>query len=77
MISTHNKPSLPELEKLAYLRHSLKDDSQKNVIKGLSQSDDCYMDAIDSLKAQYDHPRLIHQTHRSSPLKDGGGRELH
>ncbi len=45
-------------EMLAYLRHSMKDGSAKAVIEGLSQSGDQYLEAIESLKARYDRPRL-------------------
>ena len=66
---------------MAYLRHSLKDVSAKDTIEGLSRSGDYYVEAIESLKARYDCPRLIHQTHirmiiEAKPLKDGGGQEL-
>ena len=78
-ISIHDKTSLSDSEKLAYLRHSLKDGSARSVIKGLSRSGDCYKEAIDSLKTRYDRPRLIHQTHvkkiiEAAALKDGSGR---
>ena len=80
-ISIHDKSSLSDSEKLAYLRHSLKDGSARNMIEGLSRSGECYKEAIDSLKARYDRPRLIHQTHvkkiiEATTLKDGSGREL-
>ena len=80
-ISIHDRPGLSDAEKLAYLRHSLKDGSARNIIEGLSRSGDCYTEAIDSLKARYDRPRLIHQTHvrmilEATPLKDGTGKEL-
>ena len=81
-MSIHDRSHLTDSEKLAYLRHSLKDGSTKNVIEGLSRSGDCYKEAIDSLKTRYDHPWLIHQTHvkkiiEAPSLKDGSGRELH
>lgn len=55
--------------------------SAKQAIEGLSRSGDCYEEAIECLKARYDRPRLIHQTHvkmivDAPPLKDGSGREL-
>ena len=64
-----------------YFRHSVKDGTVKGVIEGLSQSGDCYSKAIESLKACYDHPRLICQTHahmilEATPLRDGTGKEL-
>ena len=51
------------------------------MIEGLSRSGECYNEAIDSLRARYDHPRLIHQTHvkkimEATALKDSSGREL-
>ena len=66
-----------------YLQHSLKNGSAKKVIKTLSCSGEFYVEAIECLKARYDRPRLIHQTHvrmilEAPPLlKDGTGRELH
>ena len=64
-----------------YLRHSLKDGTAKGVVEGLSQSGDCYSEAIESLKACYDRLRLIHQTHvhmnlEATPLRDGTGKEF-
>ncbi|XP_064406045.1 uncharacterized protein LOC135351067 [Halichondria panicea] len=62
--------------------HSRRDVSNaKAVIEGLSQSGDQYLEAIASLKARYDRPRLIHQTHvqkicEAPSLKDGSGKEL-
>ena len=49
-ISIHSRPGLSDAEKLVYLRHSLKDGTAKGVIEGLSQSGDCYFEAIESLK---------------------------
>ena len=68
-------------EKLVYLRHSLKDGSAKNVIEGLSHSGDQYEEAIDTIKARYDRPQVIHQTHvrkiyEMPSLMDGSGKEL-
>ena len=53
----------------------------KQAIEGLLRSGDHYNEAIDCLRARYDHPCLIHQTHakvilEAPPLKDGNGREL-
>ena len=62
-ILLHDHSGLSDAEKLAYLQHSLKDGVARNIIKGLSRSGDCYTEAIDSLKVQYDRPQLIHQTH--------------
>ena len=51
------------------------------MIEGLSQSGDQYAEAIESLKARYDRPRLIHQAHarkiyEAPNLKDGSGKEI-
>jgi hypothetical protein len=64
-----------------YLQHALKDGSAKQAIEGLSRSGEYYSEAIDCLKARYDRPRLIHQTHVRMILdaptpKDGTGKEL-
>ena len=80
-ISIHSRSGLSDAEKLVYLRHSLKDGTAKGVIEGLSRSGDCYSEAIESLKARYDRPRLIHQTHvrmilEATSLRDGTGKEL-
>lgn len=70
------------MEKLVYLRNSLKDGSAKGIIEGLSTSGECYAEAIKTLKARYDRPRLIHQSHvrvilEAPALKEGTGREIH
>ena len=80
-VSIHGRSNLLDSEKLVYLRHSLKDDSAKNVIEGLSRSGEYYAEAIESLKTRYDRPRLIHQTHvrmivEATALKDGTEKEL-
>ena len=62
-ISIHHHTNLSEAEKLIYLQQSLKDGSTKRSVEGLSQSGDCYAEAISCLKSQYDRPQLIHQTH--------------
>ena len=49
-ISIHDRSNLSDSEKLAYLRHSVKDGLAKCVIEGLSQTGECYKEAIDSLK---------------------------
>ena len=64
-----------------YLKRSLKDGTAKGVIEGLSKSGEHYEEAIKSLKARYDRPRLIHQTHvrmilKATSLKEGTRREL-
>ena len=46
-----------------YLQQLLKDGSAKNVIEGLSRSEDYYSEAVEYLQTHFDHPRLIHQTH--------------
>ena len=80
-IAVDKRSDISDTEKLVYLRHSLKDGSAKNVIEGLSHSGDQYKEAIDSLKARYDRPRIIHQTHvrriyEVPSLKDDSGKEL-
>ena len=65
-----------------YLHNSIKDGFTKGVIEGLLRLGEFYADAIESLKAGYDQPRLIHQTHvhliiEAPTLKDSNGRELH
>ena len=81
-IAVHNKTNLADTEKLVYLRQSLTDGSAKHIIEGLSRSSDCYVEAIKCLKARFDRPRLIHQTHVQSILevpssREGTGKELH
>ena len=80
-ISVHDQTNLSDPEKLVYLQHSLKDDSAKDTIKGLSHSGDHYAEPIECLKSRYDRPHLIHQTHVHKILdgpciKDGTGQEL-
>ena len=80
-ISVHSRKDIADAEKLAYLRHALKDGHAKSVIEGLSQSGGQYVEAIASLKARYDRPRLIHQAHvrkiyEAPSLKDGSGKEI-
>ena len=80
-IAVDDRSNISDTEKLAYLRHSLKDGSAKNVIEGLSHSGNQYKKAIDSLKARYDRPRIIHQTHvrriyEIPSLRDNSGKEL-
>ena len=80
-VSVHDRSNLTDSEKLAYLRHALKDGSAKTVIEGLSRSGEYYDEAITCLKSRYDRPRLIHQAHvrkilEIPNLKDGSGREL-
>ena len=68
-ISIDKRSDISNSEKLVYLHHSLKDGSAKNVIEDLSDSGDQYKEAIDTLKAQYDRPRIIHQTHVEKSTK--------
>jgi hypothetical protein len=80
-VPVHDRSSLSDSEKLVYLQHSLKNGSAKKLIEGLSRSGEFYVEAIECLKAHYDRPRLIHQTHvcmvlEAPALKDGTGREL-
>ena len=80
-VAIHNHTHLSNAEKLAYLRHSLKDGTAKNVIAGLSHFGDHYSEAIECLTTRYDRPRLIHQAHvrkisEISHLKDGSEKEL-
>ena len=80
-VSVHDRTNLSPTEKLAYLRHSLNQGSAKHVIEGLSQTGDCYKEAVECLQARYNRPRLIHQTHvrmimDAAPLKDGNGKEI-
>ena len=80
-ISIHSRLKLSDTEKLVYLKSALKDGTAKGVIEGLSQSGEHYKEAIKSLKARYDRPRLLHQTHvrtilKTANLKEGTGKEL-
>ena len=77
----HDRPHFSDAEKLVYLQQSLKGASAKSVIEGFSRSGECYEKAVKCLKARYDRPRLIHQTHvrlivEALPLKEGSGKEL-
>ena len=80
-VSIHERDNLSEAEKLVYLRHSLSEGSARHVIEGLSQTGECYQDAIECLCSRYNRPRIIHQTHvrmimDAKPLTDGSGKEL-
>ena len=80
-ISIHDSSKLTDAEKLVYLRHALKSGSAKSIIEGLSRSGEQYAEAVECLKARYDRPRLIHQSHvreiiEAPALKDGNGKEL-
>lgn len=81
VISVHNRTDLADAEKLVYLQQAIKDGSAKQAIEGLSHSGEHYPEAVSSLRARYDHPRIIHQTHvkkilNTPPVKDGSGKEL-
>ena len=80
-VSVHDRSNRSDPEKLVYLQHSLKNGSAKRAIEGLSRSGEHYAEAVECLKARYDWPRLIHQTHvrmilEAPPLKDSSGKEL-
>ena len=80
-ISVHDRDSLSNTEKLVYLQQSLKGGSAKGVIEGLSHTGADYDEAVESLRARYNRPRLIHQTHikvilEAPKVKDGTGKEL-
>ena len=80
-ISVHSQTKLSNTEKLAYLKHAIKEGSARYVVEGLSGSGDHYSEAVECLRKRYDRPRLIHQAHvrailEAPALKDGNGREL-
>ena len=80
-VAIHRRITLSDVEKLAYLRNSLMDGSAKGIIDGLSTSGEFYDEAIETLKARYNLPRLIHQSHvrtilEAPSLKEGTGREI-
>ena len=80
-VAIHDRTTLSDVEKLAYLRNSLKDGSAKGIIEGLSTSGEYCTEAIATLKARYDRPRLSHQSHvrailEAPGLKEGTGREI-
>ena len=80
-VAIHSQSALTDVEKLAYLRNSLKDGSAKGVIEGLSTSGEFYTEAIETLKARYDRPWLIHQSHvrmilETPSIKEGTSREI-
>lgn len=77
----HERPHLSNAEKLAYLRHSLKDGAAKSIIEGLSKSGDQYDEAVKCLRGRFDRPKLIHEAHVQKiieipALMEGNGREL-
>ena len=80
-IAIHDRTHLSNAEKLAYLRHALKDGTAKSTIEGLSHSGDHYEEAVKCLETRYNRPKLIHQTHVKKiveipALKDGSRSEL-
>ena len=80
-ISIDERTNLSDAEKFVYLQHSLKEGSAKGVIQGLSGTGEHYAKAVECLKARYDRPRLVHQSHvkaivETPLIKDGNGREL-
>ncbi len=80
-VAIHSRPTLSDVDKLAYLRNALKDGSAKGIMEGLSASGEFYAEAIDTLKARYDRPRLIYQSHvcvilEAPGLKEETGREI-
>ena len=81
-IAVRDRTHLSDTEKLAYMRHSLKDDAAKGTVEGLSCSGGQYTtETIRCLKACHNRPKLIHQAYIKrivdiSSLKDGSGKEL-
>lgn len=80
-VSIDQRANLSNAEKLVYLQQSLKGGTAKSVIQGLSSTGEHYEKAIECLKARYDRPRQIHQSHvkvimEITPLKHGSGKEL-
>ena len=59
----HSKAQLDDTEKLAYLRHALKDGPARHVIESLTHDAECYKEAIDCFRRRYDQPYVIHQVH--------------
>lgn len=80
-ISIDQQTNLSEAEKFAYLQQSLQGGPARSVIQGLSGTGEHYTKAVECLKARYDRPRLIHQSHVKTILeipliKEGTGKEL-
>ena len=61
--SCSDRSHLSKAEKLAYLRHSLKEGAAKGIIEGLSMSGDQYNEAIKCLRDRFNYPKLIHEAH--------------
>ena len=81
-IVIHDHTYISNAEKLAYLRHALKDSTAKSTKEGLSHSGDHYAEKVKCLETSYNQPKLIHQAHVKKiimiqALKDGSGNELH
>ena len=81
-IVIHDRTQISDAEKLAYLRHALKDGTAKSTIERLSRSGDHYPEAVKCLETRYNCPKLIRQTHVKKimeipALKDVSGSELH
>ena len=80
-VSVHDRTNLTNAEKLVYLQNSIKDNTAKRTIEGLTKSGEHYEEAVKCLQSRYDRPRLIHQTHvrrilDAPSLRDGSGKEL-
>ena len=80
-VSIHSRIHLTDAEKLAYLRHSLKDGPALHVIEGVTGSGSEYGEAIKCLQKCYDKPRLLHLAHVKAivevpELKEGNGKDL-
>ena len=80
-VSVHDHTHLSNAEKIIYLQHTLKDESAKSAIKGLFHSGDNNDEAIECLKARFNRPNLIPNTHMQMIvdtllLKEDNGREL-
>lgn len=81
-VAIHSHTMLSNTEKLTYLQSSIKDIPAKTTIDGLSQSGNNYQEAIDTLKARYVRPCLVHQAHvwlivEAPGLWEGSGHKLH
>ena len=80
-ILLHSRTQILDMEKLAYLRHVLKDSPTRHTIEGLSGTGDNYVEAIECLRKRYNRPHLLHEMHvhaiiGAPTLKYGSGREL-
>ena len=79
-MSVHNKSKLSNADKLAYLKHALKDGPAIYVVEGLSGSGEYCEEAVDCLQGCFDQPHPLHQAqlraiHDAPSLKDGNGKE--